>query len=191
LMTRRELKKPKYPDLKRKAADPRPMLSASDARELARIVGKYGRDTVVGAIESGASPRPVGRPTLGLFPIYKAMHLADWFEDRVEEHLADGSRSPYKDATLELYDLRYSREEQVRGYYEEVVRGRKVRKKVPSPTAFYRTIKKTRLRGRRELEELLRKTIEKRPATVRDFEELEAKLASLESKKVEPPKAKR
>jgi len=68
------------------------------------------------------------------------MHQAEWIEERAEEHRQAGSRKPYTDAEIDLYDLQFSGEE-----------------KPPDFQKWRKTIKKSRHRGRRELHQLLQR----------------------------------
>jgi hypothetical protein len=131
-----KLRGPKY-DLKQ--TQPAPSLSASDKKELARLVRKYGRRAVVEAAQKVALRGP-GRPSRGFLPHYENMHLADWIEEQAEEHRQAGSRKPYTDAEIDLYDLQFSGE-----------------KKPPDFQKWQKTIKKRRLQGRRELRQLLQR----------------------------------
>ena len=133
-----KLKGPKY-DLKQaQPAELRSSLSASDAKELARLVGKYGPEVV--AAEAHKVPlRGRGRPSRGDLPYYENMHLADWIEEQAEKHRQAGSPKPYTDAEIDLYDLRFSGE-----------------KKPPDFQKWRKTIKKRRQQGRRDWLELAR-----------------------------------
>jgi hypothetical protein len=131
-------KRVKYPGLKQ-LAESSPELSASDTRKLERLVRKYGRDavaTAVGEIEV-QEPRGPGRPSRGLLPYYEKMHLADWIEDRAEEHRRAGSVKPYTNAEIDLYEMLYSGGEERRDLNK-----------------FRKTRKKARLQGRRDLQQL-------------------------------------
>ena len=121
-------------------------LSASDTKLLARLVAKYGSKVVADAaqvVADAAQKVPLrgrGRPSRGSLPDYERMHIADWIEERAEEHRQAGSRKPYTDAEIDLYDLLYSGEEHRRDLQK-----------------FRKTIKKTRQQGRRDWLELARK----------------------------------
>jgi hypothetical protein len=136
-----KLRGPKY-DLEHKdtqVAKSRQELSSSDARELARLVGKYGREAVV-AVARAVVPRGPGRPSRGLLPYYERMALTDWIETVADEYRRAGSVQPYKDAELDLYELEYGGQEELRDVQK-----------------FRRTIKKARQQGRRDYQELARK----------------------------------
>jgi hypothetical protein len=129
-----KLRGPKY-DLKQtQPAELRSSLLASDAKELARLVRKYGREPIAAAAHE-VPLRGRGRPTRGLLPDYERMHLADWIEEQAEEHRLAGHRAPYKRAVNDLYDLLYGGGRQDR-----------------DPEKFAKTIKKKYLQGRRDLQ---------------------------------------
>jgi hypothetical protein len=132
-----KLRGPKYDLQQTQPAELRSILSGSDTKELARLVRKYGRKVVAAAART-VSLRAPGRPSRGLLPYYERMHLAEWIEEQAEEHRQAGSRKPYTDAEIDLYDLQFSGEE-----------------KPPDLQKWRRTIKKLRQQGRRELRELL------------------------------------
>jgi hypothetical protein len=132
-----KLRGPKY-DLKQ--TQPAQLsLSASDTKELTRLVRKYGR-AVVATAAGTVLLRAPGRPSRGLLPYYERMHLAEWIEEQAEEHRQAGSRKPYTDAEIDLYDLQFSGEEES-----------------PDFQKWRKTIKKRRQQGRRELHQLLRR----------------------------------
>jgi hypothetical protein len=62
------------------------------------------------------------------------MALADEIEELAEEHRQAGSRKPYTDAEIDFYELEYAGE-----------------KNPPDFQKWRKTIKKSRLQGRREL----------------------------------------
>jgi len=68
------------------------------------------------------------------------MHLADWIEEQAEEHRQAGSRKPYTDAEIDLYDLEFSGE-----------------KNPPDFQKWRKTIKKRRQQGRKELQQYLQR----------------------------------
>jgi len=116
--------------------DPMELLSDAHAKKLATLVRKYGPEAIAKAAKAVVTRKP-GRPSRGDFPYYERMHLADWLEERAEEHRAAGSRKPYTDAEIELYELLYGGEEEKRDLQK-----------------FRKTIKKARHRGRLELQEV-------------------------------------
>jgi hypothetical protein len=139
-----KLRGPKY-DLKQ--TQPAELkLSASDAKELARLVRKYGTETVVGAAHK-VPVRGPGRPSLGLVPYYTRMHLADWIEEQAEEHRLAGHRAPYKRAVNDLYELQHG--------------GTQDR----DPEKFAKTTKKKYQRGRRDLR-LVKEAAKRREALI-------------------------
>src|SRR4051812_31409283 len=111
-------------------------------QELARLIRKHGRGLVAAAV-SHVVPRESGRPSRGLQPIYELMHLTDWIEEAADEHRQAGSRKPYVDAELDVYEMQYDGEE-----------------KRPNLQAFRKTCKKKRLEGRRHWLELAQKVQE-------------------------------
>jgi hypothetical protein len=126
-------------------------LSKADERTLGRLAKKYGRETIAEAAKRIPLPRPAGRPSRGLEPYWERVNLADWIEEAAEEHRAAGSRKPYEDAEVELFQLTRSPEEQ------------------REPGAFQRfqkTLRRKRAEGRRGLE-LARETAKKRARIIR------------------------
>jgi hypothetical protein len=81
--------------------------SASEGRLLARLIGKYGREAVLAAVNASSPPRPRGRPTRGNLPIYENMYLADWFEEAAEEYRQRGSKHPIRDAEIALHEMSF------------------------------------------------------------------------------------
>lgn len=114
-----------------------PELSAGDRKVLARLIRKYGGDTVVAAAKVLPPGRGPGRPSRGLLPYYERMHLTEWIEEQAEEYRQKGSTAPYKDAEREMYQMRYGNDEPRKG----------------------RTIKKLRQQGRRNWIEFLEKML--------------------------------
>jgi hypothetical protein len=122
-------RRPKYPPLKGELSEP-------DRRELARLVGKYGRD-IIAARANDVPLRGPGRPSAGSRSLREALDLAYCFEDLIEQHRRAGSRKPIADAERELFQFECSEEQQ------------------RQPGRFERwrsNIKKKRLRGQRELQ---------------------------------------
>jgi hypothetical protein len=124
----------------------RPELSASDTKELARLVRKYGQEAVAAAVQKTPLRGP-GRPSRGLLPYYERMHLADWIEEAAEEHRLEGHRAPYKRAVNDLYELLYG--------------GTQDR----DPEKFAKTTKKKYQQGRRDLQ-LLKEADKRREAWI-------------------------
>jgi hypothetical protein len=85
-------------------------ISNKDRKQIARLVGKHGREIVLAAVTASPEPRSRGRPSRGNLPIYEAVHLAQWFEEEVEEHRGRGSAHPIRDAEIALYDIEKGRE---------------------------------------------------------------------------------
>jgi hypothetical protein len=143
-----KLRGPKY-GLKQTQPQPaqsRPTLSASDTKELARLVRKYGRDGIAAATHE-VPLRGRGRPSLGFEPYYKKMHLAEWIEEQAEEHRCAGHRAPYKRAVNDLYELLHG--------------GTQDR----DPEKFAKTTKKKYQQGRRDLQ-LLKQADKQREAWI-------------------------
>lgn len=127
----------KYPDLKEGLPKtPEQQLSASDTKELARLVSKYGQDTIVAAAKEAPLSRR-GRPPRGDLPYYERMHWADWVEERVEEYIQADSPKPVKKALIDAYDMLYEGEHDP-----------------PDLQKFLKTHKKKFHIGRRELQEV-------------------------------------
>ena len=114
-----------------------PKLSAGDTKVLARLIRKYGGESVVAAAKVLPPGRAPGRPSRGLLPYYERMHLTEWLEERAEEYRQKGSTAPYKDAERYMYQMRYGNNEPRKG----------------------RTIKKLRQKGRRDWIEFLEKML--------------------------------
>jgi hypothetical protein len=112
-------------------------------RLLARLVRKYGRALVAAAAGKVPPPRKVGWPARALAAYLERKHEAAWIEDVVEEHRRDGSRQPYLDAEIDLYDLLHSKEAQLTLSKEDK----------RALDKFLNTMKRKRYRGRRELQE--------------------------------------
>lgn len=134
----RKLKGPQLPE--------RLELTASDIKELARLVRKYGRKGVAAAAGK-VSLRGPGRPSRGPLPYYERMHLADWIEEAREEHRLAGHRAPYKRAVNDLYELLYGS-----------TRDR-------DPEKFAKTTKKKYLQGRQDLQ-LVKEAAKRRDAWI-------------------------
>ena len=103
-------------------------LSASDGKELARLIGKYGRKTIVEAAKQ-IPLRSRGRPRQ--FFHREDIQLAAWFQKRVEEYRRAGKPKPYVQTEIDLYENS--------GKIEQ-----------PDFAKFRKMIKKRRLRGRKE-----------------------------------------
>jgi hypothetical protein len=88
------------------AVPERPKLAPSDAKKLAALVRKYGREEVIAAAGSVAARGP-GRPSRGLLPYYERMHAAQLLEEYAEEHRKAGSPKPYVDAAIQYYEMEY------------------------------------------------------------------------------------
>ena len=136
------MRSPKYARKETQPAELGQELSASDRSALARLVRKYGRDAVVAAAQKVPLRGP-GRPSRGLLPYYERLHLTDWIETVADEHRRAGSKQPYKDAELDMYELQYAGQEELRDVHK-----------------FRKTVKKARQQGRRDWQELARKVQE-------------------------------
>jgi hypothetical protein len=79
--------------------DPEPLFSQAEEKALARLVAKFGRETVADAAMQVPLPRGRGRPALSR---HKSLEEADsllWFIDKyTEEARQDGSKHPVTDA---------------------------------------------------------------------------------------------
>ena len=95
----------KYASIDGTAQKVAPTLTATETKFLARLNTKYGSYAVHAAVDNIGRAAPRGRPSKGLRPYYEGIHLANWFEEAVEEHRANGSRTPIRDAENELYEL--------------------------------------------------------------------------------------
>jgi hypothetical protein len=129
---------PKYTIPEKEGASA-PQLSEAETRGLARLVRKYGVETVTAAIAAAKDIRlrGPGRPSRGLLPYFERMHMTEWIEGQAEEHRQRGSTKPYTEAETDTYQMLYDDE------------------KSRDLERFCKTIKKTRLQGRRDLIELL------------------------------------
>ena len=151
--------RPKYAALQ-EHDESAPRLSAAETRRLARLVRKYGIETVIateprlmkkyGAAALTAAAEKValrgpGRPSRGLLPYYERVNLTQWIEERAEEHRLNKSAKPYTNAEIDVYEMLCGDE-----------KSRDLQK-------FRRTIKKSRQQGRQDLIELLQKML-KNPA---------------------------
>lgn len=108
-------------------------LTRSDTKALAWLVGKYGRD-VIGSLTTMVRLPGRGRPTRGELPYYERIHFADWLEEVADEHRRAGSRKPYVDAAIDLYEMEFEGEQNH-----------------PDLRKFLSTVKRKRLQGRPEL----------------------------------------
>jgi hypothetical protein len=121
---------------RRKYPPPKGELSEPDRRELARLVGKYGRD-IISARANDVPLRGPGRPAEGTGPLREAVDLVFCFEDLVDQHRKAGSRAPIADAELELFEFEFSKDKQRQpGLFQR----------------WQKNIKKKLLRGQRELQ---------------------------------------
>lgn len=87
-------------------ADDEPAWSKDDLKALRRLVRKFGRNAVCDAALSVRLPRG-GRPRRGDLPLYEAMHLAGWVEEREAEYKEQGLRAPLKRAFNDAYEMTY------------------------------------------------------------------------------------
>jgi hypothetical protein len=111
-------------------------LSAADTKELARLVRKHGRDTIVSAAKE-VPVRGRGRPPNGDQAYFERVALAAIYEQWIEEHRLDGSCKPVTDAMLTLYEIKYGDDP-----------------KKPDLEKFLRTYKRKLIPARRELQQL-------------------------------------
>ena len=120
-------------------------LSVGHIRLLARLVRKYGRRLIAAAAGKVQPPRKRGWPAreIAAAAYLERKHEAAWIEDVAEEHRRDGSRQPYLDAEIDLYDLLHSKEAQLTLSKEDK----------RALDKFLNTMKRKRYRGRRELQE--------------------------------------
>lgn len=81
-------------------------VSATDTKELARLVRKYGRGTIIAAAKE-VPVRGPGRPSRGDLPYFERLSFAQMLEDWNKEHQRQGSHKPMKDALLDLYEVMY------------------------------------------------------------------------------------
>jgi hypothetical protein len=147
----------KYPHIETTAdAKAGTELCGDDAKTLAFLVRKYGREKIALAARSLLTRGP-GRPSRGLLPYYERMHEADWLEEIAEEHRNAKSRKPYVDAATELYEMKFGKPQRDKDgklrylmFYDD--HGSPVYGKAPEVAGFLSTIKKKRQRGRRELQ---------------------------------------
>jgi hypothetical protein len=116
-----------------------PKLSSRDTKQLSRLVGKYGRDFIVGAAKSVPLPRKPGRPSEGILPFLKLAGLAYWIQNVAEKHRKSGKRNAIRLAEVELYEKTVDDEQ---------------RRTPDHFTRWQRNIKKKRLIGRRNLREM-------------------------------------
>lgn len=106
-------------------------LSPTEAKLLARLVGKHGREEIAALAMTITKPRSVGRPNAGDQPLYDLMQFTDMIEDWTEEHRRAGSPKPFVDAATSLYELLYDGEPDA-----------------PKLVSFIDTVKRKRQRGR-------------------------------------------
>jgi hypothetical protein len=119
-------------------------------KDLARLVRKYGRDVIGGAAKT-VSVRGPGRPSRDNLPFFERMHLADWIEEQAEEYRQAGSRKPYRQAEIDLYELMYDDDAKSRDFEK-----------------FQKTKKKARQRGRQHWRELAQQ-VHKHPGAAKDL----------------------
>jgi hypothetical protein len=124
--------------------DPISTMSEGDQKLVARLIGKYGRETVFAAVEVSPGPQPRGRPSRGKLPLFEDIALAQWFEGEVEEFRDQGSTHPIRDAEILTFQMQFGR--------------------APDPAsrefkAWRLNFKKKRLRGSRELKEVKRRLV--------------------------------
>lgn len=112
-------------------------LSPADAKTLARLRRKYGAGVFIWA-EKHVSSSVGGRPPS--FARYLELaNIAEWFEERVEENRAKGSRQPVIEAEFLLFEL---------------VATEKERRKPGAFPRFQKAWKKKRHEGKKYLDEL-------------------------------------
>lgn len=106
-----------------------PILSAADGHVLAKLVEKYGADSVAAAIPN-AQRRKRGRPSRGLLPHFEKMSDADWIDARAAEYQAENLSAPIRQARIDYFHYK-------RGHF------------LPLPSASeLATVKKIHLAGR-------------------------------------------
>ena len=118
-------------------------LSEPDKKALARLVRKYDANTIAAAARKVRLRGP-GRP-IGL-AFYERVHFAQWFEEVEEEHRAAGSRRPFTDAALDLFEIEYDEAERnVPGKAEKFIAMMKDKRKRARPDlALVRELTKRR-----------------------------------------------
>ena len=79
-------------------------LSKADQHKLAKLVEKYGIDTIV-ATAPIVQKRNRGRPRRGVFPFYEAIHFADWIEEQAEKHRKAGCKAPVRQARIDAFQM--------------------------------------------------------------------------------------
>lgn len=97
-------KGPKCGDIK---PAPQRLLSGSEAKALARLVRKHGREAIATAARDVPLPRRPGRPSRGDLPYYERMDLAEWIEEQAAEHERNHLSAPYKRAFNDVYEMMY------------------------------------------------------------------------------------
>jgi hypothetical protein len=108
-------------------------LTLSNTKALARLIGKCGRRTIVAAAKAIPLPRR-GRPSRGSLPRFERVQLTEQIDELAEQHRKAGSRKPYQDAEIDVYEIQF---------YGA--------KKRPRLLKFLKTVRRKRLQGRREL----------------------------------------
>jgi DNA-directed RNA polymerase specialized sigma24 family protein len=89
--------------------EPKPLFSKDEQRCLARLVAKFGRETVADAAMKVPLPERRGRPSTQkrwLLRVFEDMHLAQSVDEWAEENRRAGTSSqPVRDAIREISDL--------------------------------------------------------------------------------------
>ena len=98
-------RRPKYPPVESPPPDALDRLTDRDQKLLAALVKKYGKVITEAAAKIVAPARRRGRPRRGEDPRFERMHLADFFDELVEEHREAGSRHPKLAAMRELFQI--------------------------------------------------------------------------------------
>jgi hypothetical protein len=100
---------PKYPRELTPKVSPFDSLLKNDQKTVVRLVKRYGREAVLGAVTSSPEARPRGRPSRGNLPIFEAVHLAEWFEEEEKLYRERGSAHPVLDAEISLHEMQEGR----------------------------------------------------------------------------------
>lgn len=98
---------PKYPPIKPPKLTAIDRIAPRHRETLAMLVKKYGAIVIAKAAKTVAPTRHRGRPPRGNRPRFERMHLADFFDELVEEHREAGSRYPKQAAMRDLFDVAY------------------------------------------------------------------------------------
>lgn len=83
-------------------------LEPRDRRELARLLGKYGRETIVAVANDAKAlplPRKRGRPRGSVDPSKDAAEIAEFIWRYANIHRASGSKKPVYEALMDLYEV--------------------------------------------------------------------------------------